>query len=134
MTPPPPGSLDETGKAEWTCVVGLLLERGQWDPLRSTVLLAYCESYGDWHRLTEQVRGKEVVLAARGVVHVDEQCARRAAVLKPRMFAAIDLDELAQTRPPGPGLMRPTLPLGVGDPQPRRAVPAKGVAQSFDVT
>ena len=29
---------------------------------RSTVLLAYCESCADWHRLTEQVRGKEVVL------------------------------------------------------------------------
>ena len=26
------------------------------------MLLAYCESYADWHRLTEQVRGKEVVL------------------------------------------------------------------------
>ena len=39
-----------------------LVERGHWDPLRSTVLLAYCESYADWHRLTEQVRGKEVVL------------------------------------------------------------------------
>ena len=66
-------------------------------------------------------RGHDAKLqqAARGVVHVDEQCARRAAVLKPRMFAAIDLDELAQTRPPGPGLMRPTLPLGVGNPQPR---------------
>ena len=38
------------------------VERGHWDPLRSTVLLAYCESYADWHRLTEQVRGKEVVL------------------------------------------------------------------------
>ena len=24
---------------------GLLVERGHWDPLRSTVLLAYCESY-----------------------------------------------------------------------------------------
>ena len=39
-----------------------LVERGHWDPLRSTVLFAYCESYADWHRLTEQVRGKEVVL------------------------------------------------------------------------
>ena len=35
---------------------------GHWDPLRSTVLLAYCESYADWHRMTAQVRGKEVVL------------------------------------------------------------------------
>ena len=60
--PPPPDALDDTGKAEWTRVVRLLLERGQWDPLRSTVLQAYCESYADWHRLTEQVRGKEVVL------------------------------------------------------------------------
>ena len=50
------------GQAEWTRVVGLLVERGHWDPLRSTVLFAYCESYADWHRLTEQVRGKEVVL------------------------------------------------------------------------
>ena len=60
--PPPPDVLDATGQTEWTRVVGLLVERGHWDPLRSTVLLAYCESYADWHRLTEQVRGKEVVL------------------------------------------------------------------------
>ena len=60
--PPPPGALDATGQAEWTRVVGLLVERGHWDPLRSTVLLAYCESYADWHRLTAQVRGREVVL------------------------------------------------------------------------
>ena len=58
----PPDSLDETGQAEWTRVVGLLVERGHWDPLRSTVLLAYCASYADWHRMTAQVRGKEVVL------------------------------------------------------------------------
>ena len=60
--PPPPDVLDATGQTEWTRVVGLLVERGDWDPLRSTVLLAYCESYADWHRLTAQVRGKEVVL------------------------------------------------------------------------
>ena len=62
MMPPPPDALDAIGRAEWIRVVGLLVDRGQWDPLRSTVLLAYCESYADWHRLTEQVRGKEVVL------------------------------------------------------------------------
>ena len=56
----PPDSLDETGQAEWTRVVSLLVERGQWDPLRSTVLLAYCESYADWHRMSTQVRGQEV--------------------------------------------------------------------------
>ena len=60
--PPPPDGLDTIGQTEWTRVVGLLVERGHWDPLRSTVLLAYCESYADWHRLTAQVRGKEVVL------------------------------------------------------------------------
>ena len=70
--PPPPDALDDTGKAEWTRVVRLLLERGQWDPLRSTVLQAYCESYADWHRLTEQVRGKEVVLQGAKRT-VDEQ-------------------------------------------------------------
>ena len=59
---PPPDALDATGCTEWTRVVGLLVERGHWDPLRSTVLFVYCESYADWHRLTEQVRGKEVVL------------------------------------------------------------------------
>ena len=59
---PPPDALDDIGRTEWTRVAGLLIERGHWDPLRSTVLLAYCESYADWHRLTEQVRGKEVVL------------------------------------------------------------------------
>ena len=37
--PPPPDVLDATGQAEWTRVVGLLVERGHWDPLRSTVLL-----------------------------------------------------------------------------------------------
>ena len=60
--PPPPDALDDIGRTEWTRVVGLLVERGHWDPLRSTVLQAYCASYADWHRLTEQVRGKEVVL------------------------------------------------------------------------
>ena len=60
--PPPPDALDDIGRTEWTRVVGLLVERGDWDPLRSTVLLAYCESYADWHRMTAQVRGKEVVL------------------------------------------------------------------------
>ena len=60
--PPPPAELDGPARAEWTRVVGLLVERGHWDPLRSTVLLAYCESYADWHRMTAQVRGKEVVL------------------------------------------------------------------------
>ena len=70
--PPPPDVLDATGQTEWTRVVGLLVERGHWDPLRSTVLLAYCESYADWHRLTEQVRGKEVVLQG-GTRRVDDQ-------------------------------------------------------------
>ena len=60
--PPPPDVLDATGQTEWTRVVGLLVERGHWDPLRSTVLLAYCETYADWHRMTAQVRGLEVVL------------------------------------------------------------------------
>ena len=68
----PPDSLDKTGQAEWTRVVGLLVERGHWDPLRSTVLLAYCASYADWHRLTEQVRGREVVLQG-GTRTVDAQ-------------------------------------------------------------
>ena len=70
--PPPPAALDATGQAEWTRVVGLLVERGHWDPLRSTVLLAYCESYADWHRMTAQVRGKEVVLQG-GTRTVDAQ-------------------------------------------------------------
>ena len=60
--PAPPDALDDVGRTEWIRVVGLLVERGHWDPLRSTVLLAYCESYADWHRMTAQVRGKEVVL------------------------------------------------------------------------
>ena len=68
----PPDSLDETGQAEWTRVVGLLVERGHWDPLRSTVLLAYCASYADWHRMTAQVRGREVVLQG-GTRTVDAQ-------------------------------------------------------------
>ena len=65
MTPPaPPDALDDVGRTEWIRVVGLLVERGHWDPLRSTVLLplSYCVSYADWHRATAQVRGKEVVL------------------------------------------------------------------------
>ncbi len=70
--PPPPDVLDATGQTEWTRVVGLLVERGQWDPLRSTVLLAYCETYADWHRMTAQVRGKEVVLQG-GTRTVDAQ-------------------------------------------------------------
>ena len=70
--PPPPDVLDATGQTEWTRVVGLLVERGHWDPLRSTVLLAYCASYADWHRLTEQVRGREVVLQG-GTRTVDAQ-------------------------------------------------------------
>ena len=70
--PPPPDVLDATGQTEWTRVVGLLVERGHWDPLRSTVLLAYCETYADWHRLTEQVRGREVVLQG-GTRTVDAQ-------------------------------------------------------------
>ena len=70
--PPPPAALDATGQAEWTRVVGLLVERGHWDPLRSTVLLAYCETYADWHRMTAQVRGKEVVLQG-GTRTVDAQ-------------------------------------------------------------
>ena len=53
-------------------VIGLLVDRGQWDPLRSTVLLAYYESYADWHRMREQVRGREVVLQG-GKRTVDEQ-------------------------------------------------------------
>ena len=73
MTPtPPPDALDATGQAEWTRVVGLLVERGHWDPLRSTVLLAYCESYADWLRMTAQVRGREVVLQG-GTRTVDDQ-------------------------------------------------------------
>ena len=59
-------------RQRWTRVVGLLVERGHWDPLRSTVLLAYCASYADWHRLTEQVRGREVVLQG-GTRTVDAQ-------------------------------------------------------------
>ena len=70
--PPPPDVLDATGQTEWTRVVGLLVERGHWDPLRSTVLLAYCESYADWHRMTAQVRGREVVLQG-GTRTVDAQ-------------------------------------------------------------
>ena len=70
--PPPPDALDDIGRTEWTRVVGLLVERGHWDPLRSTVLLAYCESYADWHRLTAQVRGREVVLQG-GTRRVDDQ-------------------------------------------------------------
>ena len=70
--PPPPDALDDIGRTEWTRVVGLLVERGHWDPLRSTVLLAYCETYADWHRMTAQVRGKEVVLQG-GTRTVDAQ-------------------------------------------------------------
>ena len=70
--PPPPDWLDDIGRTEWTRVVGLLVERGHWDPLRSTVLLAYCETYADWHRLTAQVRGREVVLQG-GTRTVDAQ-------------------------------------------------------------
>ena len=44
--------------------------------------------------------------SARGVVHVDEHRALWSAILE-RMFAAVDLDELAQTRPPVPRLIRP---------------------------
>ena len=61
MIPPPPASLFSVGADEWTRVATLLVERGQWDPLRSTVLLAYCEAYADWHRLSTAARGKELI-------------------------------------------------------------------------
>ena len=57
----PPASLVGVGAEEWTRVVTLLVDRGQWDPLRSTVLLAYCEAYADWHRLSTAARGKELI-------------------------------------------------------------------------
>ena len=72
MIPRPPASLVGVGTEEWTRVATLLVARGQWDPLRSTVLLAYCESYADWHRMTTQVRGREVVLQG-GTRTVDAQ-------------------------------------------------------------
>jgi hypothetical protein len=34
------------------------------------------------------------------------------------VIATVDLDQLAQTRPPMPRLMRPAIPLRTGDPQP----------------
>ena len=61
MIPRPPASLVGVGAEEWTRVVTLLVDRGQWDPLRSTVLLAYCEAYADWHRLSTAARGKELI-------------------------------------------------------------------------
>ncbi len=61
MIPRPPASLVSVGADEWTRVVTLLVDRGQWDPLRSTVLLAYCEAYADWHRLSTAARGKELI-------------------------------------------------------------------------
>src|SRR5438874_375683 len=39
---------------------------------------------------------------ARGVVDVHEQRAHGTAVLEPRVLRAVDLDELAETGPPGP--------------------------------
>ena len=60
MIAKPPASLVGVGAEEWTRVVTLLVDRGQWDPLRSTVLLAYCEAYTDWHRLSTAARGKEL--------------------------------------------------------------------------
>ena len=66
-------------------------------------------------------RGHDAQLqqAARGVVHVDEQRARRAAVFEPRMLAPVDLDELAETRPPMPRLIGSAVPLCAGNPEPR---------------
>ena len=61
MIPRPPASLVGVGAEEWTRVVTLLVDRGQWDPLRSTVLLAYCEAHADWHRLSTAARGKELI-------------------------------------------------------------------------
>ena len=61
MIPRPPASLVGVGTEEWTRVATLLVARGQWDPLRSTVLLAYCEAYADWHRLSTAARGKELI-------------------------------------------------------------------------
>ena len=61
MIAKPPASLVGVGAEEWTRVVTLLVDRGQWDPLRSTVLLAYCEAYTDWHRLSTAARGKELI-------------------------------------------------------------------------
>ena len=61
MIPRPPASLVGVGAEEWTRVATLLVDRGQWDPLRSTVLLAYCEAYADWHRLSTAARGKELI-------------------------------------------------------------------------
>ena len=106
--PPPPDVLDATGQTEWTRVVGLLVERGHWDPLRSTVLLAYCEAYADWHRMTAQVRGREVVLQG-GTRTVDDAGPRHHRGREGRAQSAAARD-------------RPRTPLAPG--RPRGAAPA----------
>src|SRR2546430_12089943 len=63
---------------------------------------------------------------ARGVVDVHEQGAHGAAVLEPRVLRAVDLDELAETGPPGPRRLAAPQALRPGHPEAhRRHPPAK---------
>src|SRR5437762_12918885 len=63
---------------------------------------------------------------ARGVVDVHEQRAHGAAVLEPRVLRAVDLDELAETGPPGPRRLAAPQALRPGHPEAhRRHPPAK---------
>lgn len=66
---------------------------------------------------------------ARRIVHVDEQGATRAPVLEPVVVAAVDLDELAETRSAVPRLVSPAGPLRAGHPQTRTDHP---LAQRLD--
>ena len=63
---------------------------------------------------------------ARGVVDVHEQRAHGTAVLEPRVLRAVDLDELAETGPPGPRRLAAPQALRPGHPEAhRRHPPAK---------
>ena len=54
---------------------------------------------------------------AGGIVHEHQQGAARSTLLEPLVVAAVDLDELAATRPTAPGLLDPRLAASPGDPQ-----------------
>ena len=103
--------------------------RALWDPLRSTVLLAYCESYADWHRLTAQVRGKEVVLqgATRTVDdqgHVTTAGGKAApnpllpVIDRAHRSLQVALEELLR---PAPWALTPAAPAADARPAPEQA-------------
>ena len=61
--------------------------------------------------------------AARRIIDVHEQRARRAAILEPRVLAAVDLDELADAVAAMARLVGPADPLAARRPEPGRDEP-----------